>query len=156
MKPPPRLRPHWVDELVTELQAITVANRELLDASAMAAMSRSRGGVALQGAEPNTITDFLPLAEQAPNASAQIRSMPGVLLGYALRGTTEGATVVLELHSAVKNTQTQAGSLLCPVSLAPGETTRDWFGPGGVSFVALNLVVVSGTVDGSIWTTGVS
>jgi hypothetical protein len=156
VKPPPRLRPHWVDELVTELQAITVANRELLDASAMAAMSRSKGGVALQGAEPNSVLDFLPLSEQTANSWAQIRSMPGVLLGYALRETTGLTEAVVELHSAVKNTQTQVGSLLCPISLAPGETVRDWFGPGGVSFIALSLVVASGTVDGSIWTTGVS
>jgi len=71
-----------------------------------------------------------------------------VLAGYALRETTgaAGATVIL------RNGTDATGEEIVPVTLAAGESTRDWFGARGPSFdQGVYVDVVTGAIAGAVF-----
>jgi len=71
------------------------------------------------------------------------------LLGYSLREATSQAPAVVELLDGGD----QNGSPIAEVSLAAGQSQTVWLAPGGVRYRSgLYLSVLSGTVQGSIWT----
>lgn len=74
----------------------------------------------------------------------------GAMVGYALRETTGTTAAVVEIREGAVD-----GPLLFPLTLAPGESVRDWLAPGGVSYGGgLWVNVVSGTVDGAVFLRG--
>ena len=96
----------------------------------------------LLGAEP------IPVGN-TPNAKVKVATVGGRIVGYALKETTGTATAEIDLIDGKNATD---GDLIIPITLAPGESVRDWFGPAGVSFVAgLIASVVSGSISGTVW-----
>lgn len=83
-----------------------------------------------------------------------LSTVSGQLAGYAFRETSggAGATVVLRLRAGLD----AGGSLLVPIALTAGESTRDWFLPYGIGFTGgLYVEVIAtngGTVEGSVFT----
>lgn len=72
----------------------------------------------------------------------------GALLGYALRETTGAANATVLLRDGA----TADGAVVIPITLGPNESTRDWFGPGGISFGnGLFVEVAAGEVEGSVF-----
>lgn len=91
-----------------------------------------------------------PVAAGAANANYQLSSVDARLLGFAVREATgvQGAEAVIELHAGTD----ASGDLIVPITLAGGESDRDWFGPNGITFAGgLYLVRVTGTVDGCVF-----
>lgn len=133
---------------MNDLEPLVLALHAAIDqqtADLRAELARSRDAVALQGAEVVPIT---PAAAGASNEHV-LSGASGVLMGYGLRETTGTATATLELRDG-------QGALICPVTLAANESARDWFGPGGLSFVnGLQLVRVAGSADGAVYLGGV-
>lgn len=79
--------------------------------------------------------------------SFQVATSPGRLAGYAVRETTGTTGAVIQLLDG-----RESGELFLPISLAAGESTRDWYMPVGVGFVdGLYLRVVSGAVEGAVF-----
>jgi hypothetical protein len=96
----------------------------------------------LLGAEP------IPVGN-TPNAKAKLATVGGRIVGYALKETTGVNAAELDL---IDGKNANDGDLLIPITLAPGESVRDWFGPAGVSFVAgLVASLVSGSIVGTVW-----
>lgn len=72
----------------------------------------------------------------------------GAVKGWALKETTGAAPAVANLWDGTANN----GLLIAPINLAANESTRDWFGELGVSFVrGLFVEVTSGSVSGALW-----
>jgi hypothetical protein len=92
--------------------------------------------------DANTVATVTAL----PGASGNVTNAPGRLLGFALRETA-GAAAVVRLRDV-----DGAGAILTTISLAPGESVRDWFGPGGLA-VATRIYYekVSGTIEGAVY-----
>ncbi|HEY3923791.1 MAG TPA: hypothetical protein VGL75_04455 [Acidothermaceae bacterium] len=96
----------------------------------------------LLGAEP------FPVGTNS-NAKVKLATVGGRIVGFALKETTGIATAEIDL---IDGKNANDGDLLIPITLAPGESVRDWYGPAGVSFVAgLVASVVSGSVTGTVW-----
>lgn len=99
---------------------------------------RGQGGIRNLGAQSSTIVN---------GASQRLSASAGQLAGYGLRETA-GAPAVVRLLNGVDT----GGDLLVPISLAAGESVRDWFLPHGISFGAgLYVQVLSGTIEGAIY-----
>lgn len=83
-----------------------------------------------------------------PGASSQPTSSPGALVGFSLVESTGGASAQLVLRDGTDST----GAVLAIVTLGPGESVRDWFGPSGVGFGRGVFVdPVAGQVDGAVY-----
>ncbi len=69
------------------------------------------------------------------------------LVGWSLRETTSIASARIDFYSGSNNT----GILIATISLAPGESIRDWLPPYGIGADGMAAVVTTGSVDGSVW-----
>lgn len=109
-------------------------------------VSESVGGTALRGARP------IPIGS-TPGATSRPTTSAGALVGYAIRNlsTTEGAQVLVLFRDGGPD-----GDVILPLALAPGESARDWFGPGGIHLGDAGLYMdITGSVDGSVFLRGV-
>lgn len=70
----------------------------------------------------------------------------GSLLGWSLRNT--GATAATVILRAGRDT---GGAVIASIQLNVGESTRDWFGPGGVSYADGLFVDLTGTIEGAVY-----
>lgn len=74
---------------------------------------------------------------------------PGLLAGYSLRETA-GARAVVRLRDTSDGNTSREDNILITVSLAPYESTRDWFMPTGVEYrLGLYVEIVDGTIEGA-------
>lgn len=72
------------------------------------------------------------------------------LYGFMLTENTGTATATLGLHDGT----TTDGQLVGTVTLNPGESTRDTFGPNGVTLTRGLYVTVAGAIAGSVFILG--
>lgn len=87
------------------------------------------------------------VSRPVPGVSSQLITAPGLLVGWAFRETA-GASAVLRLRSGVDVSQ----AIVLSIALAANESTRD-FPPLPIEFRrGLFLEVVSGTIEGNIFT----
>jgi hypothetical protein len=68
------------------------------------------------------------------------------LMGFASR---ESAAIAAVAKFAIVNGATaNGGTVVAPINLAPGESAREWYGPGGILCTSgISIDVSSGTVD---------
>ncbi len=92
----------------------------------------------------------VPVVARAASNSTQLTTVPNTLHGFALRETTGAARAVIELRAG----ESDDGALVAAITLAAGESVRDWFGPNGIAVSGLRLVRVSGSADGSVFLGG--
>lgn len=105
-----------------------------------ASNAKTRNAVRTRGARTEPLTGGV--------TSVRVSSSAGTLAGFSLRETTGAAPAVVELRDGNDN----AGALVSVVTLAAGESVRDWFGGDGPSFdYGLVVVRVSGNVDGAVY-----
>lgn len=110
-------------------------------------VTETLSGVQLRGAKPVAV-GISPGATTRPTTSA------GAIVGFALRNrsTVETASVTVFLY----NGSDDQADMLLAVTLAPGESTRDWFGPGGIHIGDTGLFITAdGDFDGSLFMRGV-
>lgn len=99
----------------------------------------SVNGVALRGARPVLVGN-----------AGRLATSPTSIVGFALRETSGVASATVVLRDGFD----AGGDPILPITLAPGESVRDWFGPAGVNLSIGLYVTVTGAVDGSIWLRG--
>ncbi len=107
-------------------------------------LAESVGGVLLRGARVVQIGT-------AAGATARPTTAAGALVGFSLRETTgtTDATVIL------RDGADSAAPLVAVVQLAPGESVRDWFGPGGLGVSeGIYVHVSAGTIEGAVYLRG--
>ncbi len=92
----------------------------------------------------------MPVVARASGNSTQLTTVPNSLHGFALRETTNAARAVVELRAG----ESDEGTLVASITLAAGESIRDWFGPNGIAVSGLRLVRVSGSAEGSVFLGG--
>jgi hypothetical protein len=109
-------------------------------------MAETVSGVVLRGARPVAV-GITRGATKRPTTSA------GALIGFALRNVSDitDANVTVYFHDGP-----DAGAdVILAVSLAPGESARDWFAPGGIHLGDQGLYVeADGDIDGSVFLRG--
>jgi hypothetical protein len=77
-----------------------------------------------------------------------LQNTGGRLVGYALVEATGAAAAEVDFLDG----RDSGGTLFLPVSLAPGESARDWFGPAGIQFTSgLYAMAVTGAVRGTVF-----
>ena len=104
-----------------------------------AELAKSRGGVLIRGAEVRQI--------RTGNQSSQLAGAAGRLVGWSFRETA-GAVATLYLRDGRDST----GDIIAALQLAPNESTRDSYFPGGLGFqLGLFVDVAAGTVEGSVY-----
>lgn len=110
----------------------------------VAAMGATRDAVALKGAEAKPLT----------GKNQRITFVPGRILGFAVHETA-GSNAVITMRdgsaAAIRILDGEGGQVVVPISLAPGESAREWWGPGGVAVTAGVYLEVTGEVEGSIF-----
>lgn len=108
-------------------------------------LSVSNLAVVLQGAEVRPI--------RTGGNSTQVAGAGGRVMGWSLHETSNVAGAQLYLRDARDGDH--AGDIIAALSLAAGESTRDSWFPGGLSFINGLLVdVVSGSVEGAVYLGG--
>lgn len=109
-------------------------------------VAESVSGVVLRGARP------VPVGI-TQGATKRPTTVAGALVGFALRNrsaSTDTNVVVYFYDGAGTD-----GDVILTVTLAPGESARDWFGPGGIHLGARGLYVeADGPIDGSVFLRG--
>lgn len=108
-------------------------------------VSESVGGTALRGARP------IPVGRTS-GATRRPTTSAGALVGYAIRNLSDsaGAKVLILFRDGGPD-----GDVILPLALAPGESARDWFGPGGIHLGDAGLYMdIDGDVDGSVYLRG--
>lgn len=84
----------------------------------------------------------------ATNAKTVLSNSAGRCVGWSIKEATGAAAAELDLLDGTN----VDGNLLFPITLAAGESSREWFGPSGISFgVGLFTQLVSGSVTGTVW-----
>ncbi len=107
-------------------------------------LAESVGGVLLRGARVVQVGT-------AAGATARPTTSAGALVGFSLRNTSDATTATVALRDGPDN----AGVLVATVQLAPSESVRDWFGPGGLSLSeGLYVDVTTGAVEGAVYLRG--
>lgn len=82
-----------------------------------------------------------------PGASGALTGAAGVLLGFSMRESGGVAAAVVRLRDGAVG-----GAILATVSLAVGESVRDWFGDRGVNVpTGIFFELVSGAVEGAVY-----
>lgn len=110
-------------------------------------VTETLAGIPLRGARPVAV-GITGGATKRPTTSA------GAIVGFALRNRSAvtDANVTVYLHDGPD----ADGDVLLPITLAPGESVRDWFGPGGIHIGAAGLYVdADGDFDGCLFLRGV-
>ena len=108
------------------------------------AVMESVGGVVLRGARA------VPVGSSSSGTSRPANT-PTTLTGFALRNTSGATPAVVVLRDG----SDASGDMLVPITLAPSESVREWFGPAGVNVaVGVFVDVVSGDVDGAVFLRG--
>lgn len=129
------------DEAAAMLDAIAGLHSAL---SGLHESVRTLNAIAQLGATPRPIR---------ANQSASLSYSAGALAGLSLRETSGAASAVVRLRDGEDTSD--PGNILISVSLAAGESTRDWYLPAGVSFGrGLYVEIVSGQVEGSVFLCG--
>lgn len=106
-------------------------------------VSETVNGITLRGARAVQVGTG---GTQRPTTAA------GALVGFALCNTSAVTPAEVELRDG----RDAGGNLLMTVTLAEGESTRDWFGPGGINLTeGLHVAVTSGAVEGTVFLRGV-
>jgi len=72
---------------------------------------------------------------------------PGVLRGFSVWETSGAARAEMVLRDGFSDT----GQIVAVLSLAPGESQRDWFGDGIAVSTGLYVDLVAGDVAGAVW-----
>lgn len=81
-------------------------------------------------------------------AKTILSNSDGRLMGWAIKEATGAASAEIALLDGTN----VDGDLLAPITLSAGQSSREWFGPAGVSFGAgLFVQTVSGAVTGTVW-----
>lgn len=74
----------------------------------------------------------------------------GSLVGWALHNTG-----VAPAQVNLRDGNDAGGTLIAPITLNPGESTRDSWGPGGIAFTSgLFVELVTGTFEGAVFLKG--
>jgi len=79
-------------------------------------------------------------------ADRQAATSAGTLLGWAINETSGVAPATVALRDG-----TVEGDVVITITLAPGESTRDWFGPGGISLTQGLYIDAAGAAAGSVF-----
>lgn len=124
-------------EFEAHYAAIALALENGLDSIA-AQLQPSRNAVPLSGAEYRSMV-------ASGGAGVRVMSSAGRIAGFSVRETTGAAPALVKLHDGFDLN----GDLVMTISLAAGESARDWFWPGGISCTyGLFVEVASGTIEG--------
>lgn len=108
-------------------------------------LAETVGGVLLRGARVVQIGASV-------GGTARPTTAANALVGYGIRNLSDVDPATVLLRDGGDN----AGDLVMPLVLAPAESARDWFGPGGLGLSqGLFVDVVSGAVDGAVYLRGV-
>ncbi|MFT3873424.1 MAG: hypothetical protein QM714_12505 [Nocardioides sp.] len=99
----------------------------------------SVNGVALRGSRP------VPVGAGV----TRLATSPTSLVGFALRNTNAGVSTLL-----LRDGFDATGEVIVPITLAPGESVRDWFGPAGVNLSIGLYAELTGSVDGAVFLRG--
>jgi hypothetical protein len=68
--------------------------------------------------------------------------------GFGVKNTSGSATAEVDIYDG----EGSGGQLICAVTLAANESTREWWSGDGISIEhGVAVVWVSGSVSGSIW-----
>lgn len=109
-------------------------------------LAESVAGVALRGARPVAVG-------VTSGATRRPSTVPSALVGYSLRNLSEvdGAVAKVYYHDGADAN----GDVILSVTLQPGESVRDWFGPGGIGLTYGLYMNIDGQVEGSVFMRGV-
>lgn len=109
-------------------------------------LAESVNGVALRGARAVAVGS-------TQGATRKPTTVAGALVGFSLRNLSEAddATVRVLFHDG----SDENADVVLSVSLQPGESVRDWFGPGGINLVNGLFMNIDGDVEGSVYMRGV-
>lgn len=107
-------------------------------------LAQSVAGVLVRGARPVAVG----ITE---GATKHVTSSPGAMVGFALtnESTDDGVTVRVLFHDG----RDDQADVIMKVSLAPGESARDWFFPG-VNLQDGLFVDYDGPISGSVFMRG--
>lgn len=73
----------------------------------------------------------------------------GLIAGFNLHETTGTDRAYVRIHDG----RDTSAPIMLHISLAPGESTRDWYFPGGLKFkMGLYVEVVTGAIEGVVYT----
>lgn len=104
-------------------------------------------GISLKGARPVAV-GITSGATTRPTTSS------GAIVGFALRNRSSSTTTNVTVY--LYDGADANADVLMAISLAPGESVRDWFGPAGIHIGDRGLFVqADGNFDGSIFVRGV-
>lgn len=86
-------------------------------------------------------------ARQLNGNDQTLSSSAGRLAGLTLFETSDTGRAVVKIRDGFDAT----GDLLAVISLAAGESVRDWFMPHGIAFVTgVYVEIVTGTIEGAV------
>lgn len=123
------------DDIAVALAAIPL-ELERVRAELTAGLLLTKDAVTLQGAEARALVD-------GGGNGRRVATTSGRLVGFNLHETS-GTT-----RAEVRLLDGEDGEALALISLEPGESARDWYGPGGVSFIyGLYAQIVTGAIEG--------
>jgi hypothetical protein len=127
---------------VADLEASIARQIQAQLAIMQTALAETVGGQLLRGARPVAVSS----SKNRPTRSA------AALVGFSFRETTGLANALVYLREGENVT----GDIIAVISLAPGESVRDWFGPGGINVGdrGLYVDVASGAIDGAVYLRG--
>ncbi|MGH3180399.1 MAG: hypothetical protein ACRDOE_00590 [Streptosporangiaceae bacterium] len=84
----------------------------------------------------------------AAAGGVQVTTFGGALLGWAVYETTGAAAAAFEIWDGTDTT----GQRIAHITLAAGESTRDYVPPQGIAVErGLRVVVTAGSVAGELW-----
>lgn len=109
-----------------------------------AGIAETVGSIMLRGARP------VPVFANTP----QLSHSAGTFVGWAIRETSGVNPALVYLLDGADD----AGIVIVPIALAPGESTRDWFGDSGINFGerGLRLRIAAGAIEGAVFLRGPS
>ena len=129
-----------IDRLVAQLTLAWQKTASDLEAS----LSQSRLAVRIDAAQVHPVNT-------GAGVSTSVSRNPGRLVGYALEEATGTGPATLRILDARDPAD---ATLILPISLSAGESTRDSWG-GGLAFVrGLYVQVDAGSVTGAVFTGG--
>ena len=121
-------------DVLTRVDATLEQDRAVLQA----ALTLTQNATRLRGARPVPAGD---------DGRPLLWAGPGRLVGWSLTATGGAAPVVL------RDSRDAGGDPVASITLAAGESTALWAGPGGVSFGEglFADITAAGTLTGAVW-----